>query len=613
MTRNTQKYWLTTIMFCLFALGLRAQVSVQVQAPLQTEVGEQIRVSYVVSTSDVDEFKVGGFQGFEELYGPSTSRQSSFSMVNGKSTSSSSLTYTYVIMATQEGNFKLPAATVRVGGKTFKSKSAEIEVLPASAQSQRQQQGARGQQGRIRQQQERQAAVNPSEELYITATVSKTQIYEQEAVLLTYKLFTLVNIQQLAGDMPQLDGFHVQEVDSKAQMSLKYERVNGHNYGTAIWRQYVLFPQRSGKLTVPSITFEAQVEEHNTSMDPFDVFFGGGSLTQIVRRSIKAPALEIDVKALPQPRPDNFNGAVGDYTLSASLTPSDMKANDAATLRLVVSGHGNMKLMKAPQVKLPKDFEVYDPKVDDKTTYSARGAQGNVVYDYIIVPRHGGNFSVPPVEFCYFDPQKGDYHTLRTDSFLIHVQKTEGNHAQAVVDREDLRVIDNDIHFIKLGRTKLRQSQHSFWGSTLCVGLYAGMAVLFGLMAIVFRSYARQSADTALQRNKKAGKEAARRLKNAARLLKAGDAGPFYDEVSRALLGYVGDKLNLHMAQLTRDNVKQALTDRGVDDQLVVSYIDVVNECEFARYAPGDPVANMQKIYNEASEALSRLNSAIKK
>lgn len=610
MTRSTHKHWLVTFMSCLFALGLRAQVSVQVQAPLQTEVGEQIRVSYVVNTSDVDDFKIGEFQGFDELYGPSTSRQSSYSMVNGKSTSSSSLTYTYVIRATQEGHFKLPAATVRAGGKTYKSKSSEIEVLPASAQSQ-QQHGGRGQQGRIRQQ-DRQT-VKPSEELYITATASKTQIYEQEAVLLTYKLFTLVNIQQLAGEMPQLDGFHVQEIDSKAQMTLKYERVNGRNYGTTIWRQYVLFPQRSGKLTVPSITFEAQVEEHNTSMDPFDVFFGGGSLTQIVKRSIKAPALEIDVKALPQPRPDNFNGAVGDYTLSGSLTPTDMKANDAATLRLVVSGYGNMKLMKAPQVKLPKDFEVYDPKVDDKTTYTAQGAKGNVVYDYIIVPRHGGNFTVPPVEFCYFDPQKGAYNTLRTDSFHVHVQKAEGSHAQAVVDREDLKVIDDDIRFIKLGQAKIRQSQHSFWGRPVCIGLYAGMAALFGLMAIAFRRYVRRSADTALQRNKKAGKEAARKLKNAARLLKAGDAGPFYDEVSRALLGYAGDKLNLHMSQLTRDNVKQALTDRGVDAQLVDSYIEVVNECEFARYAPGDPVANMQKIYNEASEALSRLNSAIKK
>ena len=350
-------------------------MTVRLQAPAQTEVGDQIRVSYVVNTSDVEDFKLEKFQGFDELYGPSTSKQSNFQMVNGKTTSSSSVTFTYVVMATQEGTFRLPVATVQVEGKTYKSKSQQIEVLPASSQAGRHSQG---QQGGIRQPQQ-QHPVKASEELYITATASKTQIYEQEAVLLTYKLYTLVNIQQLAGEMPQLDGFHVQEIDSKAQMSLKYERVNGRNYGTTIWRQYVLFPQRSGKLTVPPITFEAQVEGHNTSMDPFDVFFGGGSLTQLVKRTIKAPALEIDVKPLPQPKPSNFNGAVGDYTLSGSLTPSDIKANDAATLRLVVSGHGNMKLMKAPTVKLPKDFEVYDPKVDDKTTYSAQGAKGNVV------------------------------------------------------------------------------------------------------------------------------------------------------------------------------------------------------------------------------------------
>ena len=597
------------VLFSCVSLCARGQVTVRLQAPAQTEVGDQIRVSYVVNTSDVEDFKVEKFQGFDELYGPSTSKQSNFQMVNGKTTSSSSVTFTYVVMATQEGTFRLPVATVQVEGKTYKSKSQQIEVLPASSQAGRHSQG---QQGGIRQPQQ-QHPVKASEELYITATASKTQIYEQEAVLLTYKLYTLVNIQQLAGEMPQLDGFHVQEIDSKAQMSLKYERVNGRNYGTTIWRQYVLFPQRSGKLTVPPITFEAQVEVHNTSMDPFDVFFGGGSLTQLVKRTIKAPALEIDVKPLPQPKPANFNGAVGDYTLSGSLTPSDIKANDAATLRLVVSGHGNMKLMKAPTVKLPKDFEVYDPKVDDKTTYSAQGAKGNVVYDYIVVPRHGGDFTVQPVEFCYFDPQKGDYKTLRTDSFHVHVQKVQGVSQHTVVDREELKVIDSDIHFIKLGKARIRQANYRFWGSVQCVLSYVVLLLVFCVLALMFRRYARQNANLALQRNKKASREAARRLKNAARLLKAGEAGPFYDEVSRALLGYAGDKLNLRMADLTRDNVKQALTERGVDASLVDCYINLVNECEFARYAPGDPVANMEKIYSEASDALNRLNGAIKK
>lgn len=598
------------ILLSLVSLCVRGQVTVRLQAPAQTEVGNQIRVSYVVNTSDVDDFKVDKFHGFDELYGPSTSKQSNFQMVNGKTTSSSSLTFTYVLMATEEGTFKLPVASVRVGGNTYRSKAQSIEVLPASSQNT--QGSQQGQQGRIRQPQQ-QSPVKASEELYITATASKTQIYEQEAVLLTYKLYTLVNIQQLAGEMPQLDGFHVQEIDSKAQMSLKYERVNGRNYGTTVWRQYVIFPQRSGKLTIPSISFEAQVEVHNASMDPFDVFFGGGSLTQLVKRTIKAPALEIDVKPLPQPKPANFNGAVGDYTLSGSLTPSDIKANDAATLRLVVSGYGNMKLMKAPKVDMPKDFEVYDPKVDDKTSYTAQGAKGNVVYDYIIVPRHGGDFAVQPVEFCYFDPQKGDYKTLHTDSFHVHVQKVQGVSSHAVVDREDLQVLDSDIHFIKMGKAGIRQSNSHFWGSMQCVVSYVTLFLIFSVLTLAFRRYAKQNANLAFQRNKKASKEAARRLKNAARLLKAGEAGPFYDEVSRALLGYAGDKLNLHMADLTRENVKQALTERGVDGELVDCYINVVNECEFARYAPGDPVANMEKIYKEASDALNRLNGAIKK
>ena len=226
-----------------------------------------------------------------------------------------------------------------------------------------------------------------------------------------------MNIRQLSGEMPELDDCHVQELDTKAQMSLKYERHNGRNYGTAVWRQYVLFPQKTGKISIPSVSFDAEVELTNPSADPFDIFFGGGALTQMVKKTIAAPALEIEVAALPTPRPAAFTGAVGHFTMTGTLSPDQVNANDAATLRLVVSGQGNMKLMKAPKVSFPKDFEIYDPKEDNKTVMSASGSKGNVVFDYVVVPRHGGRYSVPPVEFVYFDPDDASYKTLRTDSF----------------------------------------------------------------------------------------------------------------------------------------------------------------------------------------------------
>lgn len=612
------KYYFLVFLL-LFVTQLYAQVIVKLQAPNQTEVGQRIRISYVVNTNDVDDIKIGDFQGFNVLYGPSASTQSSFSMINGKTTHNSSMTFTYTVVAMEEGTFEIPAATVTVGGKTYKSGTSNIEVLPTSSRNNssgggsQQQGGSQPQSGSRPRQESGSASSNiGSQELYMTVSATKRKIYEQEAVLLTYKLYTLVNVQQISGEMPELDGFHVQEVDSKAQMSLKYERVNGRNYGTAVWRQYVLFPQKTGKVRVPSITFDTQVEVQNTSMDPFDIFFGGGSLSQIVKKSIVAPAIEIEVLPLPTPKPQNFSGAVGKFTLSGSLTPEQLNANDAATLRLVVSGQGNMKLMKAPKVNFPKDFEVYDPKQDDKTTNTSVGAKGNVIYDYIIVPRHGGKYNIPPVEFSYFDPDQNAYKTLKTDSFAIAVAKARGG-SDNIREQEDLMVLNNDIRFIKLNNMKLKKSDSSFFGSSTYWGIYVGLSALFLIFLAIFNRQARENANIARQRGKKAGKAATKRLRNASKLLKEHQSGPFYDEVMRALLGYVADKLNLPTSDLTKENVSEKLTARGVDENLVRNFLDVLGECEFARFAPGDPNETMDKIFADASDVINRLDSAINK
>ena len=320
-----------------------AQVTLKVQAPSQAEVGQRISIKYVANTQDIEDFQIEDFEGFNVLYGPSTSRSSNISIINGRTTQSSTLTFTYTIVPTEEGKLKVPAATIKVDGKSVKSSSPSIEVLPASQQQSQQssgsQQGGNARQGR-QQQGNASSGQITGQDLYITVTANRQKIYEQEAVTLTYKLFTLVNIQQISGEMPQIDGCHVQELDRPAQLSLKYERVNGRNYGTAVWKQYVIFPQKTGKMKIPSITFDMQVEVQNRSMDPFDIFFGGGSLTQLVRKQVVAPAVEIEVLPLPTPKPDNFSGAVGKFTVSGSLTPEQVNANDAATLRLVVSEIG---------------------------------------------------------------------------------------------------------------------------------------------------------------------------------------------------------------------------------------------------------------------------------
>ena len=604
-------------LFFLIAEFVSAQVTLKIQAPSQTEVGRRIRISYVANTQDVEDIHVGEFPGFNVIYGPSTSSSSSFSMINGKTTQSSSLTFTYTLVATEEGKFTLPAAAIKVGGKTYKSGTAVIEVLPSSGDTQgnnQQSQSGRAQNNSSsRQRSQASASDIGSKELYMTVTASKKRIFEQEAVLLTYKLYTLVNIQQIAGEMPQLDGFHVQEVDSKAQMSLKYERVNGRNYGTAVWRQYVLFPQKTGKLRVPSISFDSQIEIQNTSMDPFDIFFGGGSLSQIVKKSIVAPAIDIEVLPLPTPKPANFAGAVGKYTISGQLTPEQVNANDAATLRLTVSGQGNMKLMKAPKVNFPQDFEIYDPKVSDKTTNTSFGAKGNVVYDYVVVPRHGGKFNIAPVEFCYFDPDAQSYKTLKTDSFTIAVAKSKTTGSSNYHEQEDLKVLNNDIRFIKLGKFENSDSDISFFGSKSYWMFYFVSFGLFLLLLALFNRQIKKSKDVSGMRVQKASKAASKRLKTASKLLKQHQSEAFFDEVMKALLGYAGDKLNIQKSDLNKENVSASLQSFGVEQNLVNSYMNIISECEFARYAPGDPDATMEKIYASASNVINELDSAIKK
>ena len=586
------------------------------QAPSQAEVGQRIRISYVANTADVEDFQVGDFQGFNVLYGPSTSRSSSFSMTNGHTTQSSTVTFTYTVVPTEQGTLKVPAATIVVGGKSIKSSTSSIEVLPESQQqssgskgqgSGSQQQGIRNQQG---------ASSNGkigNNELYMTVTANRQKIYEQEAVMLTYKLYTLVNIQQISGEMPQIDGCHVQEIDRQAQLSLKYERVNGRNYGTAVWKQYVIFPQKTGKLKIPSITFDTQVEVQNHSMDPFDIFFGGGSLSQMVRKQISTPTVEIEVLPLPTPKPDNFSGAVGKFSVSASLTPEQVNANDAATLRLVVSGQGNMKLMKAPKIRFPQDFEVYDPKEDNKTTNTSTGAKGNIIYNYIVVPRHGGKYSIPPVEFCYFDPEQGRYNTARTDSFSLAVAKAKGQPVAYTREQEDLNVLSNDIRFIKLGQLENIKSD-DFFGTSAYWLTYALLLVAFAIAFIWLRRWQSHNPNSWSVKGKKAGKVASRRLKKAAKLLHEKDNAAFYDEVMRALLGYAGDKLSLPTNELSKDNVIRELTMRGVEQNVVDAFIAVLSDCEFARYAPVDnPSLAKEKVYQQASDVITQMNKTVRK
>ena len=581
-------------------------------APQQVVVGQQFRLQYTVNTQDASGFHIGQMpDAFEVLMGPSTSTQSSFQMINGKTTHSSSITYTYILSATKNGSFTLPAATVTAEGNQIQSNTVKITV---SGQAQSASSGNGRQQQRQQEPQMRDAgtAISPSD-LFIRVSASKKRVVEQEPVLLTYKVYSLVDLTNLDYHMPDLQGVHTQEVPLPQQKSFSMEQYNGRQYKTVVWSQFVMFPQMPGKLKVPALTFNGIVLQRNRYVDPFEAFFNGGSGYVEVKKQIVAPAVEIEVDALPQ-RPANFSGGVGRFSISASLDKTEVKANNPITMRVVVSGTGNLKLIKQPAVNFPKDFDCYDPKQTDKTRLTTNGVEGNVVYDFLVVPRHQGDFEIPAVEFVYYDTQAKQYKTATTESFKVHVEKGEGGTTtvQDFSGQEDVKLLASDIRHIKTGDSEVQPAGEYYYGSGSYWGTIAGILLLFIVAVVTFRKQALANADVAGARAGKANKVATKRLKKAAQLMKAGKSSEFYDEALRALWGYVGDKFNMPVEQLSQDNIRERLSERGVGEQPINDFLEAIAECEFERYAPGDPAGNMSKVYAKAMVAIENIQKEVR-
>ena len=602
------KKTITLLYLSLLTVAALAQ-QITGKAPSQVAVGEQFRLTYTVNTDDVSGFRAGNIpDAFDVLMGPSTSTQSSFQMVNGHTSSSTSVTYTYILSATKNGSFTIPAAHASVHGKTVHSNELHIKVS-GTAQQGRSNGGGQPSQGGG---QMRAAGSHISgNDLFIKVSANKSRVHEQEPILLTYKVYTLVDLTSLSGKMPDLKSFYTREVPLPQEKSFKIESLNGRPYRTVTWQQYVMFPQTTGKLEIPSITYDGMVVLQNRNVDPFEAFFNGGSGYVEVKKEIKAPGLTITVDPLPA-RPTNFSGGVGTFNLSAQLDKTEVKANNPVNLRIVVSGSGNLKLIKQPVVNLPKDFDQYDAKIEDKTKLTTNGIEGSMVYDMLIVPRHQGKYDIPPVEFTYFDIQSNSYKTLRSQPFTLNVAKGDGSSSVSSYSSEELKQLNQDIRYIKTDNTRLRAVDEFFFGSTFYWISLAVLLAVFISLFIIFRHRAIENANISKMRGKRANKVAVRRLRIADKLLKAGKQSEFYDEVLRALWGYVGDKLNMPVAQLSRENISQQFSERGVDEATLSQFLGALDECEYARYAPGDPRGNMNKVYDAAIQAIMKIEDFLK-
>jgi len=539
----------------------------------------------------------------EVIAGPYSSVQRSYQMINGRTSSSSSITYTYTLYAEKNGTYTIPAAHAKIGGKTISSKTIQIKVSGNAPKNN----GAPRMHGDAEEPTRHTGTKITGKDLFVKVTASKRRVHEQEPILLTYKVYTLVDLTSLDGKMPDLTGFHTQQIDLPLQKSWHIENVNGRNYRCVTWSQYVMYPQMTGKLKIPEITFKGNVVVLNRSIDPFEAFFNGGSGYEEVKRNIVAPALEIQVDPLPN-KPAGFSGGVGKMTISASVDKAKVKAGDPITLRVVVGGTGNLKLMKQPNVEFPKDFDKYDPKITDKTRLTTSGIKGEMIYDFLVVPRNQGSYTIPAINFIYYDTAANSYKTLRTKPIAIEVAKGDGT---ANSSSDYTKEKENDIRTIKTDDAEVRATTSFFFETTTYWMLLFVPLAAFIVLFIVFRKRALDNADIVKKRGRKANKIATKRLKRANKLMQELKASEFYDEILRTLWGYVSDKLNMPAEQLSRENISENLIRGGIKAETIERFMYALDECEFERYAPGDEKGNMDKTYNSAMAAITDIEESL--
>lgn len=580
-------------------------------APKSVVLNQHFRLTYTVNTTNAKEPQIADMPEFDILSGPNISTQQSYSSVNGKMTSSASVTFTYILMPKSEGNFTIPPAKIEVKGEEYTSNSVDIKVLPAD-------QSVASQQGNSnRRRQNNITSTNiGDDDLFMRATLNKTKVYEQEAVLLTYKVYSAVNLTNLSFPTPELKGFNIQEVELPQEKQFELEHYNGRNYNTIVWRQFVLFPQESGKLQIPSLDFEAVVAVQNRrSMDPFEMMFNGFAGYVDVKKMLKTKPLELEVEKLPFGKPADFSGGVGNFSISSTISDTNLKTNSEFTLKVTVKGAGNMRLLGNPQLELPVEFESYDPVIDNKFRLSANGFKGEKVYEYLITPKASGTYTIPAVHMSYFDTSTNTYKAVETKPFTVNVEKSDAPLATTVVtspvNKEKGKLLASDIRHIKYGDNETQENERLF-ASSLYLLLYIAPLLLVLLFLVIYRKKVAENANTSLVRTKKANKVATKRLKAAKALMKENNVNAFYDEILKAMWGYTSDKLSIPMSQLSKENIASTLLERNVPQELITEFQNLLSEGEFARYAPGDKGATMEKVYTMSINVISKMENSIK-
>lgn len=595
------------------SLSFGQDVSFVASAPNIVEVGEQFRLAYAINKKGSN-LQVPTLDGFNLLMGPSTSSSTSFSSINGQVSQSVAYTYTYVLEGTKEGNYTVAPATIVIDGKQYKSNVLTIQVVKGGGNASQ----GRGQSSESAQV-ENAESVNANS-LFVRVDVSRRSLYIGESVVATVKVYSKVNLVNFGRNkFPSFSGFLAEEMPTPERIELVRETYDGQIYNTGVIRKMLLFPQHTGEITIEPFELECIVREKlSNTRNFFDDFFGNYRDVKVARKS---PPIRIEVKELPtQGKPLGFSGTVGNIAMSTSVSTDTIKANDAITYKIVFSGSGNLKLIEKPNINFPPDFEVYDPKITKDIKNGVGGMTGMVTFEYLIIPRYSGDYKIPAMSYSFFNPQTASYKTLQGEEYNIHVlkgaEKGSGSLANTGVQsfkKEDVKMLGEDIRYIKTGNLGLHAQNTRFYGTIFYLLAFLIPLVLFILGMIVTRRRIKANADIVRVKNKAANKMARKRMKVAEIAMKNHNGESFYDEVLKSMWGYVSYKLNIDRAELNKENISDLLKKKGVDDTLINDFIEVLNVCEFARYAPGsDSAQEMDKIYANGIGIITKLDKAIR-
>ncbi|WP_289157967.1 BatD family protein [uncultured Muribaculum sp.] len=581
-----------------FAGIVLAETSFTAIPPRSVIAGNKFSVTFRLKNAEGSGIKVPNIDGCTLLYGPATSTMMSYEIINGKQSSSSTVEYIYTYRAVEPGEHTIGEARITVGNKVYTTKPVTFMVLPQDKAA------SAGTGARVddisSQTPDKPVSAN---DVFVRIILNKSRAYEQEAILCTIKLYTKYSISSfLPTTQPAFDGFLIEELNLQPQLN-EMEHYNGQNYMTAVLKKCIIFPQKSGKLTINSGKYDITVVQH----ERFSGFWGG---SRPVERDIhvSSNSASINITPLPQPQPSGFTGAVGDYTIDSRLSTSTFRTNEAASLIYTIKGTGNIKSIREPQIDFPTEFEQYTPQTDVSSQVTGSNVSGSMTIDYTFVPQNVGEFTIGADNFVYFNPESGKYVTLTTPRYDIKVsQGAAVSSGASVFNKQAIASKNTDILHIKMGDLNLSKTHQFYFNSWWYIPSYIALAAALTLLILFYRKQVKLNSDLRGRRIANADKVARKRLKMAKQYMAAHDNDHFYEEILRALWGYFSDKLGIPASQLSRENITQQLTEYGVGQELIDSAINLIDDCEMARYSPTRSEEQIEELYKQASNIMNEM------